>query len=120
MGNFVLATCRNKKAAINDTQRYRTRKLEQEMYLPGSFEFLPKIGMEKTGKLNKELEALHTEENLQNCFKEYCNYYLDLENAESNYDKFGQISFPYFLRVYKTAFFWKKVFFEKKRLNYLE
>lgn len=90
------------------------------MYLPGSFEFLPRIGMEKTGKLNKELDSLHTEENMQKCFDEYCDYYLDLENAALNYDKLGIINFPYFLRVYKTAFFWKKIFFEKKRLNLLE
>ena len=55
------------------------KKLEQNMYLPGSLEYLEKVGMDKYGRLNPDKKDLHTESNKTAIFKEYCQYYLDLE-----------------------------------------
>lgn len=54
-------------------------------------------------------------------FKQYCEYYLDLGNSAQYFEKeTGIINFPYFIRIYKTAYFWKKIRFEKRRRMYLE
>ena len=46
---------------------------------------------------------------------------MDLENSAKYFDKeTGNINFAYFIRIYKTAYFWKKIRFEKRRKMYLE
>jgi hypothetical protein len=83
------------------------------MYLPHSLEFLEKVGMDKFGRIIETKKELYNKENQQKVFQEYCEYFLDLDNASQYYDKeTGHITFPYFLRIYKTAFFWKKIRFE--------
>lgn len=84
------------------------------MYLPGSLDYLPLVGMDKFGRLQDKKTDLQADSNLQKVFKQYCEYYLDLENSSQYIDKeTGAITFPYFLRIYKTAYFWKKIRFEK-------
>ena len=91
------------------------------MYLPGSLEYLEKVGMDKYGRINPDKKDLHTETNKTAIFKEYCQYYLDLEQSSQYYDQTtGIITFPYFLRIYKTAFLWKKIRFEQQRRVFLE
>lgn len=91
------------------------------MYLPGSLDYLPKVGMDKCGRLVADKKELQDKANLDKMFKEYCNFFLDIENCSQYYDQTtGNISFPYFIRIYKTAFFWKKVRFEGQRKIYLE
>lgn len=91
------------------------------MYLPGSLEYLPQVGMDKFGRIQQNKKDLQDDANLNKVFKQYCNYYLDLENSSTYFDKeSGNITFPFFIRIYKTAYFWKKIRFEKKRRMYLE
>ena len=51
------------------------------MYLPGSLEYLPLIGMDKFGRLQENKKDLQADSNLNKVFKQYCDYYLDLENS---------------------------------------
>ena len=91
------------------------------MYLPGSLDFLEKVGMDKFGRLKADQKDLQDVKNQKAVFKEYCSYYLDLDNSSQYFDTTtGQITYPYFIRVYKTAFFWKKIRFETQRKVYLE
>ena len=53
-------------------------------------------------------------------FIQYCEQYLDLSNSKSYINMQGIINFPYFIRVYKTAFFWKKIRFMKRRKLFLK
>lgn len=106
---------------MTETEHKLFKKIEQNMYLPGSLDFLGKVGMDKCGRLIADKKDLYKEDNQKKVFKEYCDYYLDLENCSQYYDQTtGQITFPYFIRIYKTAFFWKKVRFEGPRKMYLE
>ena len=86
MGQFILGSCRSKKSALTETQHKIIKKIEQNMYLPGSLEFLPKVGMDKCGRLLADKKDLQTEANQQKVFKEYCDYFLDLENCSQYYD----------------------------------
>lgn len=91
------------------------------MYLPGSLEYLPMVGMDKFGRIQDAKKDLQDDDNLAKVFKQYCDYYLDLQNCAQYFDKeTGNITFPYFIRIYKTAYFWKKVRFEKRRRMFLE
>ena len=51
MGQFLLSSCRSKKSALTETQHKVIKKIELNMYLPGSLEFLDKVGMDKFGRL---------------------------------------------------------------------
>ena len=60
-------------------------------------------------------------------FGQYCERYLDLEHSAKYMQKAnfagigeGHVQFGYFLRIYKTAFLWKKIFFERKRVELFE
>ena len=113
MGN--LTTCcrsrRNNKANILD--------LERDIYLKGSMRYLDLVGMNQDGSINPNQKRQRRPENLDVIFNEYCDEFLELENNK-DYKYFnGTLSFGYFLKVYKAAFFWKKVRFENYRQDFL-
>ena len=51
MGQFILGSCRSKKSSLTETQHKIIKRIEQNMYLPGSLDFLPRVGMDKFGRL---------------------------------------------------------------------
>ena len=79
MGQFLLSSWSSKQTNWSETHYKIIKKLEQNMYLPGSLEYLEKVGMDKYGRINPDKKDLHTETNKTAIFKEYCQYYLDLE-----------------------------------------
>ena len=48
------------------------------MYLPGSLEYLPLVGMDKFGRIQPTKKDLQEDANIEKVFKKYCDYYLDL------------------------------------------
>lgn len=53
MGQFILGSCRSKKSSLTETQHKIIKRIEQNMYLPGSLDFLPRVGMDKFGRLQE-------------------------------------------------------------------
>ena len=50
MGN-ILNLCRSKKVRMMEMEDAETRTLESQIYLPGSLEYLAKVGLDKRGKI---------------------------------------------------------------------
>jgi hypothetical protein len=62
---------------------------------------------------------VRSSDHLKAKFNEYCDEFLELESV-SDYKSFnGTLAYGYFLKVYKAAFFWKKITFEQKRQTFL-
>ena len=78
---------------------------------------LEKLGMDRCGRIIDQSSALLHPDNLRAVFDDYCEDLLDLDNSERYLNDEGIVAFSYFLRVYKTAFFWKKVRCEQKRIS---
>lgn len=117
MGNNLLRACgkRRRESPVFDENDYE-KSTVAAVYLPGSLEYLEHVGMDRVGRIIKvedeKKPKLHTEQNIKNVFDEYCRNYFDLNNL-SNYKSYnGMLTFQVFLRLYKTAFFWKKIRFE--------
>ena len=96
--------------------------IETEIYLPGSLDYLEQVGMDRTGQfLSDDLSVRNQRPiNLQKVFDDYCDEYLDVNNSDQYINYNGSIKFVYFLRIYKIAFFWKKIRFEKERIKCLK
>ena len=63
MGQFLLGSCSTKKTALTETQHKIIKKIEQNMYLPGSLDFLDKVGMDKFGRLIADKKDLQDVKN---------------------------------------------------------
>jgi hypothetical protein len=119
--------CRNRRRLFNDPDRPDDLELdknesflESQIYLTGSLNYLEQVGMNRAGRILDMKSDLISLENLDKVFNEYCAHYLDLENVNDYKDFSGSLVYTYFLRVYKTAFFWKKIYFEKRRVDIME
>ena len=90
------------------------KMIEKEIYLPGSLEYLDLVGMDRLGCLLSDEESVRNQRpiNLQKVFDDYCDEFLDLNNSDQYINSNDTIKFSYFLRIYKIAFFWKKIRFE--------
>ena len=96
--------------------------IETEIYLPNSLNFLEQVGMDRFGQLLGDELSVRNQRpiNLQKVFDDYCDEYLDVNNSDQYMNFNGSIKFVYFLRIYKIAFFWKKIRFEKERIRCLK
>jgi hypothetical protein len=69
--------------------------------------------LNKSGQITDKQSPLLLRENIKKVLLLYCQENLDIDNVQSQINDQGIIQFGYFIRIYKTAFFWKKIFFEK-------
>ena len=122
MGNFVFGACRGKrKQARSEFQdEYEEKRIESEIYLPGSLDYLERLGMDRFGRIKDKNSDLLDAQNMQAVFDDYCDNMLDLDNAQNYIGSNGRVNFNYFLRVYKTGFLWKKIKFARKRVQFIE
>ena len=56
---------------------------------------------------------------LKEIFDQYCDEFLELQNCNEYKNHDGTLNYGYFLRIYKTAFFWKKIRFEDRSQAFL-
>ena len=121
MGNYF-CKIRSTKQPGEIKMEKEEKMVETEIYLPGSLEYLDFVGMDRTGCLLDDEVSVRNQRdiNLQKVFDEYCEEFLDLTNSDQYINSNGTLKFPYFLRIYKIAFFWKKIWFEKHRVRLLK
>ena len=119
MGNKLLG-CKLRDDLQESLETKKKEKyLEDQIYLPGSLDFLERVGLDRCGRITDKDSTLLRQKNIQSVFDDYCEQYLDLDNSEKYIKDDNVIGFGYFLRLYKTAFFWKKIRFEQKRVAML-
>jgi hypothetical protein len=104
-------TSRRREAAV---QKVAT-DFEDQIYLPGSFNYLDQVGFTNQGLLSTDPlhQKYQNRVHMKHVFEQYCEDNLEIENSHDYQDFNGTLHFGYFLRVYKTVFFWKKLRFAK-------
>ena len=108
MGNKILR-CKlrddlNEQREVKNKERY----LENEIYLPGSLDYLERVGLDRCGRIVDKDSNMLRQKNIQSVFDDYCEQYLDLDNSEKYIKEDNFIVFGYFLRLSRQHFSGRK------------